>query len=271
MKVLLLAHTVITDKAIEHFNEVKKDGQFIGTEAEKLTEIAGRTCYDSFGKGRNSDDYHKHIIDVGHGSVLEHCSVTVLISGVSRGLTHELIRHRVGTAVSQRSTRYVDEDESEVIGHPLLRCELHEDAYCDSLVAPLFKDSDEDESPEYFLLEEKIEECKNRNRELYRDVINYMEPRLIEKGFDKATARKQARGAARGFLENGMETELVFTMNLRAMLNIISQRAVGAADAEIRVLAEQFVKIGKLVAPAYFNRIQLENGVMTNNPKDVRI
>lgn len=256
MKVTLLANSILTLDAIACFTGEARDDQFKGTSAERLTEIAGRICYDSFGKGRNSQDYHQHIIDVGHGSVLEHSTVTFLIQGVSRGLTHELIRHRVGTAVSQRSTRYVDEDERGMITHPLL-CEL--------------LDCADYQDVEFQLLQTKINESDTLNRDLYRKVIEFMEPRLIAKGADKLTARKQARGAARGFLENGMETELVFTMNLRAMLNIISQRAVGAADAEIRQLACEFVKIGKQVAPAYFNRIEIIDGQMTNNPKDVRI
>jgi thymidylate synthase (FAD) len=251
MKVTLLAHSALTPEAYEIFNEKKRKDQFNGTSIERLTEIAGRTCYDSFGKGRSSVDYHKHIIDVGHGSVLEHGTVTVLIEGVSRGLTHELIRHRVGTAVSQRSTRYVDEDESEVIHHPLLKEMLAQD----------------DELPGLSIA---INLCKSRNRTTYREVVTQLEKFLVEKkGSDKLTARKQARGAARGFLENGMETELIFTMNMRAMLNIISQRAVGAADAEIRELAVEFLKIGKQVAPAYFKRIKVKDGCITT--KKVRI
>jgi thymidylate synthase ThyX len=66
-----------------------------------------------------------------------------------------------------------------------------------------------------------------------------------------------------------METELVFTMNMRAMLNIISQRASPHADAEIRELACEFVKIGKQVAPAYFKRLKIKDGSVTT--KKVRI
>jgi thymidylate synthase (FAD) len=93
--------------------------QLQGSDAEKLIETAGRTCYDSFGKGRSSGDFAEHILESGHGSVLEHAQYSFFISGVSRGLTHELVRHRVGVAISQRSTRYVDESDSEWIRHPL--------------------------------------------------------------------------------------------------------------------------------------------------------
>ena len=53
------------------------EGQFMGTPAEKLVEICGRECYDSFGRGRSSVEYHAHINEVNHGSVQEHFQVTV--------------------------------------------------------------------------------------------------------------------------------------------------------------------------------------------------
>lgn len=65
--------------------------------AEVLAEAAGRTCYMSFGKGRKTNaDYLERIISSHHGSVLEHCVWNFLVTGISRSLTHELIRHRAG-------------------------------------------------------------------------------------------------------------------------------------------------------------------------------
>src|SRR4051794_39425432 len=62
--------------------------------AERLTEVAGRLCYLSFARPRpgGNETYLKHILEVGHGSVLEHAVWNLLIVGVSRSLTHELIR-----------------------------------------------------------------------------------------------------------------------------------------------------------------------------------
>ncbi|HST58632.1 MAG TPA: FAD-dependent thymidylate synthase, partial [Longimicrobium sp.] len=89
---------------------------------EVVAEFAGRMCYLSFGEdaglegghksipGRTSNEaYLGNILQVKHGSVLEHAVWTVLIEGVSRSLTHELIRHRAGFGFSQLSQRYVDE------------------------------------------------------------------------------------------------------------------------------------------------------------------
>src|SRR4051812_22897251 len=85
--------------------------------AEVLTESAGRVCYMSFAKPRpgGNQAYLGHIKESGHGSVLEHAVWNLLITGVSRTLTHELIRHRAGMGYSQLSQRYVDESVAEYV------------------------------------------------------------------------------------------------------------------------------------------------------------
>src|SRR6516165_2763231 len=84
---------------------------------EYLTEIAGRLCYMSFAKPRPGGNkaYLDHILEVGHGSVLEHAVWNFIFVGVSRALTHELIRHRAGFGYSQLSQRYVDESVAEYV------------------------------------------------------------------------------------------------------------------------------------------------------------
>src|SRR3989440_2870807 len=85
--------------------------------AEHLVEAAGRVCYMSFAKPRpgGNQAYIEHILEVGHGSVLEHAVWNLLFTGVSRSLTHELIRHRAGFGYSQLSQRYVDESTAEYV------------------------------------------------------------------------------------------------------------------------------------------------------------
>jgi thymidylate synthase (FAD) len=210
--------------------------QLDGCDSENLIEFAGRICYDSLGTGRNSADYHAHILDVGHGSVMEHAQFSFLVKGVSRGLTHELVRHRVGVAISQRSTRYVDESESEVVKHPIykeMRASLSED--------------------EIQLLDEVVEEAAKNNRELYKMVDGLCFNFLIKEGVDKPTAKKQARGAARLFLENGIETELVWSANVRTLRHVIELRGSKHADAEIQELAVKLLGIMLVECPAYFS------------------
>src|SRR2546422_6014184 len=80
--------------------------------AEALAEMAGRVCYMSYGKGRKTNrEFIGHIVEVGHGSVLEHAVWSFVITGVSRSFTHELIRHR-HFSYSQLSQRYVNESDS---------------------------------------------------------------------------------------------------------------------------------------------------------------
>src|ERR1041385_4702699 len=88
---------------------------------EHLVETAGRVCYMSFAKPRpgGNQAYIGHSLEVGHGSVLEHAVWNLLITGVSRSLTHELIRHRAGFGYSQLSQRYVDEGDARYVVPPL--------------------------------------------------------------------------------------------------------------------------------------------------------
>ena len=75
---------------------------------DRMIEFAGRHCYRAWGKGRDRKTYIRNIIDMQHGSVLEHATFNMALQGVSRSLSLELVRHRVGVAISQESQRYVD-------------------------------------------------------------------------------------------------------------------------------------------------------------------
>lgn len=91
------------------------DGDFDGTEALKKIERIGRVCYKSEDK-ITDDSYVKFvrgIIARGHESVLEHVSITVRIV-CDRGVSHELVRHRVGASYSQESTRYCNYGDSDI-------------------------------------------------------------------------------------------------------------------------------------------------------------
>lgn len=205
------------------------DTQDKGSDGARLIECAGRTCYDSYGKGRPSNTYHEHILQVGHGSVLEHTVINFYIDGISRGCSHEWVRHRAGTAISQRSTRYVNESDGPWIWHPLI--DKHANPY----------------------MKEKLAELQAKARSCYQDVVFQLQKTLEDSGLDKVTARKQARGAARGTLGNALETAMVWSANIRALRNILELRAHPAADAEIRLLANRIYEEANLVCPEYFS------------------
>ncbi|HME65791.1 MAG TPA: FAD-dependent thymidylate synthase, partial [Streptosporangiaceae bacterium] len=96
------------------------DRDQLGNDAQDLAEFAGKMCYRSWEPGLNpnvrkvrddQDAYLQNILRQQHGSVLEHVSFTFVLHNVSRVFTHEVVRHRPGTAVSQESLRYVRLDE----------------------------------------------------------------------------------------------------------------------------------------------------------------
>jgi len=292
--------------------------QFEGFWGDKLAEIAGRVCYDSFGKGRNSVQYAAHILEVKHLSVLEHVNFTIeidvenktsipdfitlftvllnrpgvfsyfnrdertcritmnlrslhewkkwdnlykfdyekILSNVlrkeiwrevldgeivknfvpknlelysekipnvnlvqpeydeekwytfwfcgSRGFSHELVRHGDRTAISQRSTRYVDESCSMIRWHPLIL------KYCDV---------------------DKLDAQVKNVSSTYSEIVDI----LIANEYD----RKSARGAARGILPNALETQVVFSASLAQWNRIIKMRCNKFADAEIRYLMDK--------------------------------
>lgn len=239
MKVTLIAKSVLTeDGAAIARSGTETQGQ--GSDAEVLSEIAGRVCYDSWGQGRSSEDYHKHIIEVGHGSVLAHATFTFSIEGISRNLALELIRHHVGCNPSQRSTRYCDEEHSPIAHHPLIQ-KLRESRH-----DLAFSDIDD-----LAALEAMIAQLKEFSKATYAFGVKFLSRYLTASGCDKLTARKQARGAMARYLPSGLETSIVWTMNVRAARNIIEQRGTHA-DAEIRELATRFYEILVKDSPSLF-------------------
>lgn len=228
--------------AIQHKKQLQ------GSDCACLIETAGRCCYDSLGSGRPSAEYHQHIKEVGHGSVTEHAVINFYLDNISRGCTHELVRHRAGCAISQRSTRYVDESGSPWILHPLLERLLDDPTLNDRLGR---ERPDLGLSP--YTLKGTIGHGIDLAKKAYDTVVAVLQAELIKGGVDKFTARKQARGAARGLLGNALCTSMVWSANIRALRTVIEQRANPAADAEIRVLANRIYEEASKVCPEYFD------------------
>ena len=206
--------------------EVPWETDAVGGEA--LAEFAGRACYQSWSKPNPSTatnaGYLRHILEVGHLSVLEHGSVTFYLSGVSRSLTHELIRHR-HFSYSQLSQRYVPERDAAMV-EPAVIAE-------DPELHAMFLAASEQALSSYTRLLEGLEKK-------FADVDNV------------TSRRKQARQAARAVLPNATETRIVVTGNYRAMRHFVAMRASEHADVEIRELAIAMLRELKRVAPNAF-------------------
>ncbi len=195
---------------------------------EALAEFAGRACYQSWSKPNPStatnEGYLRHILEVGHLSVLEHGSVTFYLTGVSRSLTHELIRHR-HFSYSQLSQRYVPERDAAMVEPGVIA-----------------------EDPE---LHAMFLEASEQALASYTSLLEGLEKKFAD--IENATARrKQARQAARSVLPNATETRIVVTGNYRAMRHFVAMRASEHADVEIRELAIAMLRELKRVAPNAF-------------------
>jgi thymidylate synthase (FAD) len=193
---------------------------------EALAEFAGRACYQSWSKPNpataTNAGYLRHILEVGHLSVLEHGTVTFYLTGVSRSLTHELIRHR-HFSYSQLSQRYVPERDA-------------------AMVEPEIIASD----PE---LHEAFKAAAEASVNAYTTLLEGLEKKFAEEGSANRTlARKQARQAARAVLPNATETRIVVTGNYRAWRHFIAMRATEHADVEIRALAVACLRELKRIA-----------------------
>jgi thymidylate synthase (FAD) len=202
------------------------------TDGERLAEFAGRLCYMSQHNPakRETREYLDNIKKQGHGSVLEHACYSLLFEGVSRSLTHELVRHRAGFAYSQLSQRYVDESQASFVVPPAL------------------------------IGEEALEAAWREEIDgAQRAYVSFVE-RLMERYSwvaDKVHRRKMAREAARAVLPNATETKIVVTGNARAWRTMLELRASEGAELEIRRMAVAVLRVLTAEAPGFFSDFEI--------------
>lgn len=193
-------------------------------EADTMAHFAGRACYQAWEMPNpataTNDGYLANIINQGHFSVLEHASATFYIEGVSRNLTHELIRHR-HLSYSELSQRYVKMDDSIITVHPTLDTEPF-----------------------------GVEEWSMLGA-VQREAITTYEA-LVERLEAAGIKGKKAREAARTVIPGGVETKIVVTGNHRAWRDMLHKRYSVHADAEIRELATKLLTELRRLAPATY-------------------
>src|SRR5690606_8226008 len=234
--------TVIARQQFEYPDHIRWESDS-DVPGEVVAEFAGRLCYLSFGEdaglegghrtiqGRTTNaSYLANILQVKHGSVLEHAVWTMLIEGVSRALTHELVRHRAGFGFSQLSQRYVDESDIGFVLPPEIEegtraFEIWGRACEESLVA-------------------------------YREILADLAEQIGEEG-TATMRRKRARQAARAVLPNCAETKIVVTGNARAWRHFVEMRGSETADVEIRRLAVATLRVLWDEAPHIFGDLEI--------------
>ena len=239
MQVYPIAHTELNYVALETmFQELGPEAMewFVNqnreSEADALHEIAGRICYKSFGTSLNKNvnqtradqqEYIANILKSGHGSVLEHGTVTFAFMGVSRILTHELVRHRIA-GYSQESGRYVRVDSLRF--------------YFPDSIADAAKKYDMPHIQSKFL--NALDEAVRRYQDL-ESQIPWDDMKMDEK--------KSLTSSLRRILPQGLCCDIIMTANHRSWRQIIQKRCTQHAEEEIRKLFFEVAKNLKKIAP----------------------
>lgn len=202
-------------------------------EPEKIIAAAAKLCYSAVGvddilsnlNDENTEKFLNMLMSYGHQSPIEHVSFTFAVEGVSRSLTHQLVRHRLAS-YSQQSQRYVKLNQFEYIIPPAIK-------------------NNEKCREKYIKTMESIQNDYERiTEELIKDYLN--------QGLDKKSAEKKAIEDARYIFPNACETKIVLTMNARSLMNFFNHRCCERAQWEIRNLANEMLKQVKEVAPTLF-------------------
>ena len=198
-----------------------------------LIEFAGRACYQSWTRPNpdtaTNQGYLAHILSVKHLSVLEHANISFYITGVSRSLTHELVRHR-HFSYSQLSQRFVPDREGVMVVPPVIKAETSLTRWFETGVDGILK--------------------------VYKEMLLALTVRY-QNVVDPTQRRKLARQAARALLPNATETKIVMTGNYRAWRHFLTLRATEHADVEIRALAVAILRLLKENVPNAFNDFEI--------------
>src|SRR4051812_8040147 len=207
-------------------------------EAETLVESAGRACYRSWAPGLNPNvtrvredqaSYLDNVLASGHGSVLEHASYTIAFRDVSRVFTHELVRHRAGSAFSQESLRYVRLTDIGFRIPPALEG-LRRDVVA---------------------IVEQLEELQ-RSAAARLDVDGEGVPFAV---------KKEVTSALRRLAPLGLSTDVVWTANVRTIRHVIAMRTDPAAEEELRLVFDLVAQRMQAEAPnLFFDFERLDGG-----------
>lgn len=200
---------------------------------EKVIASAAKLCYSAVGiddileelDEKNVQSFLNRLMSYGHMSPIEHVSFTFAVEGVSRSLTHQLVRHRIAS-YSQQSQRYVKLNQFSYIIPPEIQ-----------------KDTD---AKEIFI------QAMQNSQNAYDKIVDILKGKHMENGMKPLSAEKKAIEDARYVFPNACETKIVLTMNARSLMNFFEHRCCNRAQWEIHALADEMLKQVRGVAPILF-------------------
>jgi thymidylate synthase (FAD) len=208
------------------------DGEVLN-DAELLVEFCGRVCYRSWEPGLNpnvtrirerQDEYLENLLRSLHGSVVEHASYTFAFHNVSRVFTHELVRHRAGSAFSQESLRYV---RLRDIG---------------------------------FRLPPALEPIRQEVINLVEQLEEFQITAADKLGLDEEgvpfSVKKEVTSALRRLAPIGLSTDIVWTANVRTIRHVIEMRTAPGAEEELRSVFDTVAHVMRDEAPSLFQDFQ---------------
>jgi thymidylate synthase (FAD) len=211
-----------------------------------LVEAAGRACYRSWTEGLNPNvtrirkeqaEYFINILRSGHGSVLEHANYTFVLWDVSRVMTHELVRHRAGSAFSQESLRFVRLND---IG---------------------------------FRIPESLEPMRERIVHIVETLEEFQIAAAEEFGLDEEGIpfhqKKEITSAMRRLAPEGLSTMIIWTANVRTLRHTIAARTDPGAEEELRLVFNKVGTIMKQEAPLLFGDFEVVDGAWVTEYKKV--
>jgi thymidylate synthase (FAD) len=196
---------------------------------EMLVEFGGRACYRSWEPGLNPNvtrvrkdqrEYFANILRSAHGSVLEHANYSFALRNVSRVFTHELVRHRAGSAFSQESLRYVRLTD---IG---------------------------------FRVPPALEPVRDQVLSIVEQLEEFQVSAANELGIDEEGVpfhvKKEVTSALRRLAPIGLSTDIIWTANARTLRHVIEMRTAEGAEEELRSVFDQVARIMRDEAPGLF-------------------
>ena len=196
---------------------------------EMLVEFGGRACYRSWEPGLNANvtkvrtdqrEYFANILRSAHGSVLEHANYSFALRNVSRTFTHELVRHRAGSAFSQESLRYVRLTD---IG---------------------------------FRVPPALEPVREQVLSIVEQLEEFQLSAAKELGIDGEGVpfhvKKEVTSALRRLAPTGLSTDIIWTANARTLRHVIEMRTAAGAEEELRLVFDKIARMMQAEAPGLF-------------------